>query len=211
MPSPWGDVVGAVTLVRAVGAAYVEDDLRAAEELAHRIAMAVDSAQLGAAVDEARERFARLVDGLDAIAWEANPLTLAFTFVSRRAEALLGHPVDRWLDDPAFWRDAIHPDDRVAALAEFERCARHGEDGQFQCRLRAADGRIVWLDNVVRAARRPDGAVDALHGFMVDVTARRRMAEERERLLASEQAARTAAEAAAQRSTRLTGGPPSSR
>ena len=86
----WGRVVGAITLVRAVDAGYTGDDLRSAEELAHRTAMAVDNAQIHAGVGEARERFARLIEGLDAVAWEANPLTLAFTFVSQRAETLLG-------------------------------------------------------------------------------------------------------------------------
>jgi PAS domain S-box-containing protein len=198
-----GRVVGAITLVRAGGAPYTGDDLQGAEELAHRTAMAVDNAQLHAGVNEARARFARLVEGLDAIVWEANPLTLGFTFVSQRAETLLGYPVSRWLEEPAFWLDIIHPDDRATGTALFERCARQGQDGQFEYRARAADGRIVWLDNAVRVARDGDGAVRTLHGFMVDISERKRMEEERERLLASEQAARAEAEAAARRSKLL--------
>ena len=159
--------------------------LRDLEELAHRTAMAVDHAQRHAGATEARERFARLVDGLDAIVWEANPQTFAFTFVSQRAEALLGYPVERWIDDPTFWLDVIHPDDRATAMTQFERCTQRGADGQFEFRARAADGRIVWLDNVVRVAREPDGDIGALHGFMVDVSERKRMEEERARRLAS--------------------------
>jgi PAS domain S-box-containing protein len=193
-------IVGAITLVRAGGPGYTEDDLHVAEELAHRAAMAVDNAQLHARVDEARERFARLVEGLDAIVWEANPLTLAFTFVSQRAETLLGYPVERWLDEPGFWRDVIAPEDRERCLGEFERCVREARDCRFEYRAVAADGRVVWLHNVVRVAREPDSAVAMLHGFMIDVTERKRMEEERDRLLASEQAARAAAEAAARRS-----------
>jgi PAS domain S-box-containing protein len=193
-------VVGAITLVRAAGESYTEDDLRVAQELAHRTAMAVDNAQLHTRVNEARERFARLVEGLDAIVWEADPLTLAFTFVSQRAETLLGFPPERWLDTPGFWPGIVHPNDRAAALAQFERCAREGQPCQFEYRALAADGRVVWLQNVVRVIREPDGTVGTLHGFMIDVSDRKRMEEERERLLASEQAARAEAEAAARRS-----------
>jgi PAS domain S-box-containing protein len=193
-------IVGAITFVRAAGAAYTTDDLAVAEELAHRTAVAVDNAQLHAKVNEARERFARLVEGLDAIVWEANPLTLRFVFVSQRAEALLGYPVHRWLDEPEFWVSVIHPEDRARTMGEFERCAREGRDCRLEYRAVAADGRTVWLDNVVRVVREPGGSVATLHGFMIDVTERKRMEEERNRLLASEQAARAAAEAAARRS-----------
>jgi PAS domain S-box-containing protein len=192
-------IVGTITLVRGGGPPYGPEDLAVAEELAHRTAMAVDTAQLHASVQEARERFARLVEGLDAIVWEADPVTLRFTFVSRRAEALLGYPVDRWLDDPTFWSAIIHPEDRDDCLERFARCTRHDVPSRFTYRALAADGRIVWLENVVHAAGPADVAAPWLSGFMLDVTERRRLETEHDRLLASEQRARAEAEAAARR------------
>ena len=56
--------------------------------------------------------------------WEADPATLEITFVSHRAEDLLGYPVRRWLDEPAFWRTLIHPDDREAVLSVLRDRAR---------------------------------------------------------------------------------------
>jgi PAS domain S-box-containing protein len=192
-------IVGAITLVRGDGPAYGPDDLRAAEELAHRTAMAVDNAQLHASVQEARERFGHLVEGLDAIVWEADPVTLRFTFVSQRAEAILGYPVDRWLDEPNFWSQIIAPEDRAASLDRFARGIREQFDFRFECRAVAADGRIVWLENVVHTGPPLDMPVPGLHGFMLDISARKRLEEEHRRLLESEQAARTEAEAAARR------------
>jgi len=43
-----------------------------------------------------------LLDDLDAIVWEADPQTVQFSFVSQKAERLLGYPVRRWLDEPDF-------------------------------------------------------------------------------------------------------------
>jgi PAS domain S-box-containing protein len=192
-------IMGVITLVRADGDAYSEDELRIVEELADRAAMAVDRAQLYGHVQEARERFGRLVEGLDAIVWEADPLTLAFTFVTRRAEDILGYPVERWLDEPEFWRSIVHADDRETCTQRFARCARDGVDSRFEYRVTAADGRIVWVENVLHAARDTDARTARLHGFMLDVTERKRLEEEHHRLLASEQAARAAAEAAARR------------
>ncbi|HUF90985.1 MAG TPA: ATP-binding protein [Candidatus Limnocylindria bacterium] len=146
----------------------------------------------------ARARFAALVEGLDAIVWEADPATHRFTFVSQRAEALLGYPVQRWLDGD-FWITTIAVEDREAALAQFLRCGREVEQCRFEYRAVAADGRLVWLSNVVRVARASDGTVDRLHGFMMDVSERRQIEEERARLLDVAEQARAEAEAATRR------------
>jgi PAS domain S-box-containing protein len=195
-----GRTVGAITLVRATGPLYTGDDRAAVEELAQRAAMAVDNARLYRQAQHAHERFARLVEGLDAIVWEANAVTLELTFVSHRAEALLGYPVSRWLEQPDFWKAIIHPADRDAALEEFHRCARELADCRVEYRALGADGRVVWLANVVRMVREASGDVSRLQGFMLDITERKRIEEERDRLLRREQDAREEAEATARRS-----------
>ena len=48
--------------------------------------------------------------------WEANPVTLEMTFVSHRAESLLGYPLHQWQGNASSWTHLIHPDDREAAL-----------------------------------------------------------------------------------------------
>lgn len=192
-------IVGAITLVRGGGDRYGADDLRVAEELAHRTAMAVDSAQLYASVREARERFSRLVEHLDAIVWEADPVSLRFTFVSQRAQQILGYPVERWLEEPEFWSGIIHPDDRVACVERFTRSVRENADSRFEYRVVAADGRILCLENVVQATPDADTGAVRVRGFMLDVSERKRLEAEHQRLLESEQAARAEAEAGARR------------
>jgi PAS domain S-box-containing protein len=194
-----GRVVGALMLVRgADGERYTPDDLATAQELADRAAVAVDHSLQYRRAQESHARFAGLVDGLDAIVWEAEPATLGLTFVNRRAESLLGHPVRLWLGEGAAWTRLIHPDDREPALAELRAETSVGRECRLEYRMAAADGRLVWINNVVQPVLR-DGAVVQLRGLMIDVTERRRLAEERDRLLAAEQAARADAEAAAQR------------
>ena len=50
---------------------------------------------------QAEQRYRELVEGLDAIVWEADPNTWQFTFVSPQAEEILGYPISRWLTDSA--------------------------------------------------------------------------------------------------------------
>ena len=54
----------------------------------------------------------RLLDAMPAIIWSASAATYQFTYVSKGAETILGFPVQRWTDEPDFWKSRLHPDDR---------------------------------------------------------------------------------------------------
>jgi len=57
------------------------------------------------------QRFRTLVHGLDAIVWEADATTMQFSFISQRAEELLGYPISSWLNKASFQATYIHPED----------------------------------------------------------------------------------------------------
>ncbi|HET7583829.1 MAG TPA: ATP-binding protein [Gemmatimonadaceae bacterium] len=114
-----------------------------------------------------------LVDGLDAIVWEADAEPLRFTFVSEAAERILGYPAAQWLEDPATWANMLHPDDRDRSVAFCVEATHEGRDHEFTYRAIAADGRVVWLHDVVRVVRDHDGRPARLRGVMLDITARK--------------------------------------
>ena len=115
--------------------------------------------------------FVELVQSLDAIVWEMDARTWRFTFVSDRAEHLLGYPVRRWLEEEGFWQQVLlHPDDRDWAVDFCVTATGEARDHEFLYRARAADGRIVWLKDLVRVVRDEAGAARLLRGVMVDVT-----------------------------------------
>jgi PAS domain S-box-containing protein len=168
---PWYDAAGAVGgIVLSVEdtTAYVES------EEAARVA---------------RKDFANLIATVDGIVWEADARTFAFTFVSAQAERILGYPVSAWLEDPAFWSSHIHPDDREASVRYCVECTNAGRNHQFDYRMIAADGRVVWLQDRV-TVHVVDGRATTLRGVMVDITERKqgeaalRNSEERFRTLA---------------------------
>ena len=66
---------------------------------------------------ESEQRYRDLVHGVDAIVWEADLETWEFSFVSERAQAILGYPLDQWLLNPQFWTEILHPEDRQGAMA----------------------------------------------------------------------------------------------
>jgi PAS domain S-box-containing protein len=119
-------------------------------------------------------RLLHLVDALDVVVWEADARTWQFVFVSRRAEALLGYPVRRWLDERDFWVAHLHPEDRERAVALCRAATEQGADHALEYRMVAADGRVVWVHELVGVEHDARGRPDRLYGVMLDVTERKR-------------------------------------
>lgn len=139
---------------------------------------------------EAHRRFVDLVQGLDAIVWEMDAVTGKFTFVSDRAQDILGYPVSQWLNEPTFWQDRmLHPEDRDWCVNFCKTATNEGRDHEFQYRAIAADGRIVWLKDVVRVVKDECDRPKLLRGVMVDIT-KEKEAEEKTQQLLRERAAR---------------------
>jgi len=122
-------------------------------------------------------RFAGLVQDLDAVVWEADA-TWRFSFVSDRAEAILGYPVALWLAEPQLFERHIHSDDREQTLALFREAAAQGRNSSFEYRAVAADARTVWLRAIVHVVQDAHGRVEKLRGLMVDVSERRQLEDE---------------------------------
>jgi PAS domain S-box-containing protein len=148
------------------------------------------SERLRAAAEASEQRLRDLVQNLEAIVWEADPQTLQFTFVSQRAEQILGFPISAWLSEANFLSRHIHPDDREPILAEYLQAASTGSVRELEYRMVAADGHTVWLRDQVRAMKGPSGLSGSLRGVMLDITEHKRAEEERARLSSAvEQAA----------------------
>jgi PAS domain S-box-containing protein len=126
---------------------------------------------MGPSIECQNQRRSRLLDAMPAIAWSADAQTFRFTYVNPAAETLLGYPVERWLDEPGFWIEHLHPDDRhVAMICHNETLA--ARDHELVYRIIAADGRTVWLRDYVNV-HCEDGMPVELFGVMVDITRER--------------------------------------
>ena len=120
--------------------------------------------------------YSKLVSSLDGIVWEADGETFQFTFVSPQAERILGYPIRQWLE-PNFWREHTHPDDTDWCAAFCLDCTHRRQDHEFEYRMIAADGNVVWLHDIVSVRTEPSGAV-YLSGIMLDITKRKQAEDE---------------------------------
>jgi PAS domain S-box-containing protein len=144
------------------------------EEEREQLLARVQAAHGEAAV--AQHRFRELVNSIEGIVWEADARRSTFAFVSQQAERVLGYPVERWLSEPALWKDHLHRDDCERAVNACVTATAEQRDHEVEYRMIAADGRIVWLRDLVTVVVEGD-RVTRLRGVMVDVTERKRAEE----------------------------------
>jgi len=79
----------------------------------------------------------------------------------------------------------IHPDDREEAWANIEACIRTGTDADYTFRVVVGD-QVRWIYDRSGLQRNPDGSPAFLLGACLDVTERRRVADERDAALAKQ-------------------------
>jgi PAS domain S-box-containing protein len=138
-----------------------------------------DTAELlqrgGVLSSQGEERLRRLLETTRAVPWEADARTAQFSYVGPQAVDLLGYPVEDWYDED-FWPNHIHPEDRDDAVQLCVEGSKNCEEYEFEYRMLAADGRVVWVHDIVTVVR-ADGEPRSLLGFLIDIT-ERKLAEE---------------------------------
>jgi PAS domain S-box-containing protein len=130
-----------------------------------------DLKQTELALRRSDQRFRALAESSRAIPWEADVATYRITYVGARIEAVVGFSANDWVEKD-LWPQRLHPDDREHVLREAAEYARAEVDHNLEYRLIAADGRVVWIRDLVSVIKSDDGQV-WLYGAMVDVTEQR--------------------------------------
>jgi PAS domain S-box-containing protein len=117
-----------------------------------------------------------LVEMVQAIVRRADARTFRTTFVNRHVEDILGYPVKSWLKDGSFWQEHLHPEDRERVLALTRTAIQEQRNHELEYRMITADGRTVWLHEIVNVIVE-NGVASGLVGISMDVTARKQAAE----------------------------------
>lgn len=135
------------------------------------------------ALRESEERFRQLAENINQVFWfmEVNPPRVLY--VSPAFERIWGVSAQELYDDARLWMVLIHPDD----LGRVERAFSawiHGESGDFdvEYRIVSRDGKTRWLHDRGTAIYDEQGRLVRLSGIAEDISVRKQVAEERERL-----------------------------
>jgi len=118
------------------------------------------------------QRFRDLVNSIDGIVWEMEYPSFRFLFVSRQAEIMLGYPVQEWYEKPSFWEEKTHAEDQAQAKAYCQLMSEKHLDHDFEYRMVAVNGKVVWIRDLVTVVVENNRPVRLL-GVMMDVTDRK--------------------------------------
>ncbi len=99
-------------------------------------------------------------------------------YISPRLEHVLGYTPREWLEHPAPMGTLTHPDDLPSARAAEDDSRATGRPYRAEYRMRAKDGRWVWILDEASVVRDETGAPLFMQGIMYDIT-ERKLAEER--------------------------------
>lgn len=129
-------------------------------------------------------RFRELVNSIDPIVWEIALPDWRFTFVSaQQAQRVLDYPVALWYQSVENWIGWIIKEDREWVMEHRRESTAACEDHEMQYRMRAADGSIVWIRDIIKIVTDDDGNPVGLRGVMIDETESRRQSERLRNLL----------------------------
>ncbi|MFC0401113.1 GGDEF domain-containing protein [Paraburkholderia rhizosphaerae] len=117
-----------------------------------------------------------LLESTKAIPWKIDWATMAFSYIGPQIEALLGWAPSTWITVND-WAERMHPDDREAVVNFCVAQSKAGTDHEADYRALTRDGGYVWLRDVVHVVRNDKGDVEALIGFMFDISERKRTEE----------------------------------
>jgi diguanylate cyclase (GGDEF)-like protein/PAS domain S-box-containing protein len=101
----------------------------------------------------------------------------SIVYCSPQIEDMLGYPPEVYEEDPAYWIQVLHPDDREQVLAEDARVGSTGEPFDMEYRCVTRDGRTVWVYDRASVEKDDEGRPRYRQGIMLDITARKVLEE----------------------------------
>ena len=137
---------------------------------------------------QSEENLRNLVETTAAVPWRADIASWDFTYVGPQAVNLLGYPIEQWYEKD-FWINHLHPDDKDFAVKTCLALSKTAEQFEFEYRMLASAGKIVWVHDIVNCEHR-EGTPAQLRGFFLDISERKQAekalseSEERFRMMA---------------------------
>ncbi len=117
---------------------------------------------------DTNRKYLDLLGGLDAIAWEADPITLALTTVSPQVKKLFGVNPIAFIEQ---WESFVHPDDLDHESQSRRAVVSSGESNiAIDFRMVDREGATVFVRNSMAVERDNNGRAIRVRGVLVNVT-----------------------------------------
>jgi PAS domain S-box-containing protein len=120
------------------------------------------------ALQASEQRFRHLVETVNVVPYTWDVDAWRYLYVGPQSARIFGYPPERWTGQ-AFWLSILHPDDKDAAVQHSSGFNVEPRDEYFEYRIVAADGRIVWVRDIIKIDTDATGQ-QVGYGMMFDIT-----------------------------------------
>ena len=123
-----------------------------------------------------RARYQALVEQLPGAVYVAEfEAAGSWLYVSPQVERILGYPAEDWIRDATLFDRIIQPEDETAYRAAEALSRETGGSLSVEYRMRAKDGRVVWIRDDAMLVRDAFGRPLFHQGVLFDITERKRI------------------------------------
>lgn len=131
------------------------------------------SRQSEAALRESQEKLNGILESILDVVWSFSADFTRLNYINRSAENIYGYPMSAFLERPALWFEAIHPQDRektdrIRSMLD----SRHASC-EAEYRIIRSDGQIRWMRSRCHLVMDAEGHPLRIDGVSTDITQRK--------------------------------------
>lgn len=170
-------VVGVITLISSEkDRPFTQQDLSSAEEIASRVTLAMEQAQLYTELRKERRLLKDLITTIPGIVWElkGDPRVegCQITYISQYAKSLLGYDLVEWINNNGFWMNIIHEEDRDRVGQQLHELYKEGEEGAVRYRWISNEGVPIWVESHIHVITDRKGHSIGMRGVAMNISER---------------------------------------
>lgn len=122
-------------------------------------------------VAKSERRSGRFPKDSNVMLWEMPYGRREFSYAGDKSSEFLGFSSEDWML-PGFWRSRLFPADSERAAREFSNMPQSGCHLNFEYRMLARDGRVVWVEDQIEIVRE-FGKPTMIYGLTTDISRRK--------------------------------------
>ena len=188
-----GDVIAVLDIQEIEKHVFDEIEIKTLETLCDQLAAAINNARL---YDKAHQeitertrierelrasemRMSTILHSLPVAVYTALvPAEEDASWISQGIERFVGYPSEKFMQEPHFWSDNIHPDDQDRVRREY-RTVLDENEVRLEYRWKTADGSYRWILDNALALPSEKGQPKQVIGIFMDITDRKNAEEEK--------------------------------
>jgi PAS domain S-box-containing protein len=125
--------------------------------------------------DLTKEDLKKIIDSAPAVTYVAKAYgDFGAKFVSSNITERSGYTVQECLDNPNFWRDCLHPEEKENVIAGFQDIFQHGKH-KHEYRFRKKDGTYIWVLDEVQLTYDDKGHPYEIIGSWLDISDQKKL------------------------------------